>query len=99
MNYDIPCRKNLFYLGVHLNCNSKLRKMKSSVLDAVLAIGILKFVDIPEGFLCRIEANKIKTEVENAISSLKRGIISQKEFQKVIFRNQEKLDDVLLAYI
>ena len=73
--------------------------MKSSVLDAVLAIGILKFVDIPEGFLCRIEANKIKTEVENAISSLKRGIISQKEFQKVIFRNQEKLDDVLLAYI
>ncbi len=72
--------------------------MKSSVLDAVLAIGILKFIDIPEGFLCRIEANKIRTEVENAISSLKRGLISQKEFQNVIFRNQEKLDDVLLAY-
>ena len=72
--------------------------MKSSVLDAVMAIGILKFIDIPEGFLCGIEANKIKTEVENAISSLKRGLISQNEFRKVIFRNQEKLDDVLLAY-
>jgi hypothetical protein len=72
--------------------------MKSSVLDAVMAIGILKFIDIPEGFLCRIEANKIKSDVENAISSLRKGLISQTEFRNVIFRNQEKLDDVLLAY-
>ena len=72
--------------------------MKSSVLDAVMAIGILKFIDIPEGFLCKIEANKIKRDVENAISNLKRGIINQTEFRKVIFRNQEKLDDVLLEY-
>lgn len=73
--------------------------MKSSVLDAVMAIGILKFIDIPEGFLCKIEANKIKRDVENAISSLRKGLISQNEFRKVIFRNQEKLDDVLLAYV
>lgn len=72
--------------------------MKSSVLDAVMAIGILKLIDIPEGFLCRIEANKIKNEVENAIASLKRGLIDKNEFRKVIFKNQEKLDDVLLAY-
>ena len=73
-------------------------KMKKSVLDAVMAIGILKFIDIPEEFLCKIEANKIKNEVENAISKLKQGMINQSEFRKVIFRNQEKLDDVLLAY-
>ena len=72
--------------------------MKSSVIEAVMAIGILKFIDIPEGFLCKIEANKIKTEVENAIANLKNGLISRNEFRKVIFRNQEKLDDVLLAY-
>ena len=37
--------------------------MKNSVLQAVLAIGILKFTDINEGFLCKIEAKKIKNEV------------------------------------
>ena len=72
--------------------------MKGSVLDAVMAIGILKFIDIPEGFLCRVEANKIKKDVENAISSLRKGLISQNEFRNVIFANQEKLDDVLPAY-
>ena len=72
--------------------------MKSSVLDAVMAIGILKFLDIPEGFLCKVEANKIKKDVENAISSFRKGIMSQSEFRKVIFRNQEKLEDVLPAF-
>jgi hypothetical protein len=72
--------------------------MKSSVLDAVMAIGILKFIDIPEDFLCKVEANKIKRDVENAISSLRKGIMSQSEFRKVIFRNQEKLEDVLPAF-
>jgi len=73
--------------------------MKSSILESVMAIGILKFIDIPEGFLCKVEANKIKQDVENAILSLKKGMMSKSEFQKVIFRNQEKLDDVLLAYV
>ena len=72
--------------------------MKNSVLQAVLAIGILKFTDINESFLCKIEARKIKTEVENAISNLKKGIIDQLEFQKIIFRNQQKLDDVLVEW-
>ena len=72
--------------------------MKSSVLDAVMAIGILKFIDIPEDFLCKVEANKIKRDVENAISSLRKGIMSQSEFRNVIFRNQEKLEDVLPAF-
>ena len=72
--------------------------MKSSVLDAVMAIGILKFIDIPEEFLCKVEATKIKRDVENAIMSLRKGIMSQSEFRNVIFRNQEKLEDVLPAY-
>ena len=72
--------------------------MKNSVLQAVLAIGILKFTDINESFLCKIEARKIKKEVENAISSLKKGLISQKEFKNVIFNNQKKLDDVLVEW-
>lgn len=72
--------------------------MKSSVLDAVMAIGILKFIDIPEEFLCKIEANKIKSDVENAIISLRKGLMSQSEFRNVIFRNQEKLEDVLPAF-
>lgn len=72
--------------------------MKSSVLDSVMAIGILKFIDIPEGFLCKVEANKIKRDVENAIISLRKGIMSQSEFRNVIFRNQEKLEDVLPAF-
>ncbi|MGB5321165.1 hypothetical protein [Lutimonas sp.] len=72
--------------------------MKNSVLQAVLAIGILKFTDINEGFLCKLEARKIKNEVENAIMNLKNGIIDQLEFQKIIFRNQQKLDDVLVEW-
>ncbi len=72
--------------------------MKNSVLQAVLAIGILKFTDINEGFLCKVEAKKIKNEVENAISNFKNGIINKLEFQKIIFRNQQKLDDVLVEY-
>ena len=72
--------------------------MKKSKLQAVLAIGILKFTDINDGFLCKIEAKKIKNEVENAISNLKKGIINQLEFRNIIFRNQQKLDDVLVEW-
>ncbi len=72
--------------------------MKNSALQAILAIGILKFTDINDGFLCKIEANKIKIDVENAIKSLKNGIINQLDFQKIIFRNQQKLDDVLVEW-
>ena len=72
--------------------------MKKSVLQAVLAIGILKFTDINEGFLCKFEAKKIKNEVENAISNLRKGLISKLEFEKIIFRNQQKLDDVLIEW-
>ena len=71
--------------------------MKNSVLQAVLAIGILKFTDINEGFLCKVEAKKIKTDVENAISNFKKGVINQIEFQKILFRNQQILDDVLVS--
>jgi len=70
--------------------------MKNSVLQAVLAIGILKFTDINESFLCKIEAKKIKTDVENAIANFKKGVINQIEFQKILFRNQQILDDVLV---
>lgn len=73
--------------------------MKNSILQAILAVGILKFTDINEGFLCKIEAKKIKNEVENAIANFKKGIIDQLEFQKIIFRNQQKLDDVLIEYV
>lgn len=72
--------------------------MKNSVIQAILATGIIKFTDINEEFLCQIEAKKIKNDVENAISSFKRGVIDQLEFQKIIFRNQQKLDDVLVEY-
>ena len=71
--------------------------MKNSVLQAVLAIGLLKFTDINEGFLCKIEAKKIRNEVEGAIAKLRKGLISQNEFKKIIFRNQQKLDDVLVG--
>ena len=70
--------------------------MKNSVLQAVLAIGILKFTDINEGFLCKVEAKKIKADVENAIVNFKKGVINQIEFQKILFRNQQILDDVLV---
>ncbi|MDN3642821.1 hypothetical protein QWY87_08935 [Lutimonas halocynthiae] len=70
--------------------------MKNSVLQAVLAIGILKFTDINEGFLCKVEAKKIKTDVETAIANFKKGVINQIEFQKILFRNQQILDDVLV---
>ncbi len=72
--------------------------MKNSILQAVLAVGILKFTDINEDFLCKLEAKKIKNEVENAIANFKKGIIDQLELQKIIFRNQQKLDDVLIEY-
>ncbi len=75
-----------------------INKMKKSSLQAILAIGILKFTDISEGFLCKIEAKKIKNEVENAIANLKKGLISQLEFKNIIFRNQKKLDDVLVDW-
>jgi len=71
--------------------------MKNSVLQTILAAGIIKFTDINDSFLCKIEAGKIKTEVENAISSFKKGLISQLEFNNIIFNNQKKLDDVLIA--
>ncbi|MCP4883766.1 MAG: hypothetical protein GY908_08235 [Flavobacteriales bacterium] len=72
--------------------------MKNSILQAVLAVGILKFTDINEDFLCKLETKKIKNEVENAIANFKKGIIDQLELQKIIFRNQQKLDDVLIEY-
>jgi len=72
--------------------------MKNSKLQAVLAIGILKFTDINESFLCKIEARKIKKEVENALMNLKKGVISQLEFKNIIFSNQKKLDDVLVEW-
>lgn len=72
--------------------------MKTSVLQAVLAIGILKFTDINEAFLCNTEAGKIKNEVENAIISLKKGVINQLQFKDIIFKNQQKLDDVLVEW-
>ena len=72
--------------------------MKNSVLQAVLAIGILKFTDINDGFLCKIEAKKIKNDIENAIMNLKKGIITQLEFKNIVFTNQKKLDDVLIEY-
>jgi hypothetical protein len=72
--------------------------MKKSNLQAILAIGILKFTDINDGFLCKVEARKIKEEVENAFLNLKKGLISQLEFKNIIFRNQQKLDDVLVEY-
>ena len=72
--------------------------MKKSALQAILAIGILKFTDINDGFLCKIEAKKIKNEVENAIANLKKGLITQLEFKNIIFRNQKKLDDVLVEW-
>ena len=72
--------------------------MKKSNLQAILAIGILKFTDINDGFLCKAEARKIKEEVENAFLNLKKGLISQLEFKNIIFRNQQKLDDVLVEY-
>ena len=64
--------------------------MKKSNLQAILAIGILKFTDINDGFLCKVEARKIKEEVENAFLNLKKGLISQLEFKNIIFRNQQK---------
>jgi len=72
--------------------------MKNSVLQSILAIGIIKFTDINEAFLCKTEAATIKNEVENAVSKFKQGLIDQMEFQKVIFRNQQKLDDVLVEW-
>jgi hypothetical protein len=73
--------------------------MKKSILETILALGIIKFTDIEEGFLCKIEADKIKNDVENAVMKFKQGIIDQIEFQKVIFRNQQKLDDVLVEWV
>lgn len=72
--------------------------MKNSMLQSILAMGILKFTDIQEGILCRVEADKIKNEVEHAIAGLRRGLISQKEFRNILCRNQEKLDDVLVGF-
>lgn len=71
--------------------------MKNSVLQTILAVGIIKFTDINDSFLCKIEAGKIKNEVENALSNFKNGLISQLEFKNIIFTNQRKLDDVLIA--
>ena len=63
--------------------------MKNSILQAVLAVGILKFTDINEGFLCKIEARKIRNEVENAIANFKKGIITgQQLWQNCSFLNK-----------
>lgn len=70
--------------------------MKNSVLQFIRSLQIIKFTDIDEAYLCKTEAEKIKNDVENALTKFKNGIINQMDFQKVIFRNQQKLDDVLV---
>lgn len=71
-------------------------KVKKSIIAGVLALGLLKFTDISEGLLCTVEANKIKSEVEEASFQFKIGKITESEFEKVIIVNQRKLDDVLI---
>ena len=71
--------------------------MKKSDIQTVLANVVIKLTDIQEEFLCRIEAEKIRNEVEDAFSKLRNGLISQSQFLKIISKNQEKLEDTLLG--
>lgn len=72
--------------------------MKKSDIQAVFANVIIKLTDIQEDFLCTIEAEKIKNEVEEAYSKVRNGLISQSQFLRVITINQEKLEDTLLGH-
>jgi len=73
--------------------------MKKANLTAILAIAILNLTDINEGVICEIEASKIKNEVERATAQFKEGLITKKDFEEVIFKNQEKLEDVLVEVV
>ena len=72
--------------------------MKKSDIQAVLANVIIKLTDIQEEFLCTIEADKIRVEVNEAYNKMKDGLISQSQFFRVITKNQEKLEDTLLGH-
>jgi hypothetical protein len=73
--------------------------MKKANLTAILAIAILNLTDINEGVICEIEAAKIKNEVERATAQYKEGIITKKDFEEIIFKNQERLEDVLIEVV
>ena len=71
--------------------------MKKSGIQEVLASAIIKLTDIQEEFLCKIEAEKIRTEVQEAFSKLNKGMISSSQFLKIVTKHQEKLEDTLLG--
>ena len=83
--------------NVHLKCKSNPNTMKKTGIQAVLANAIIKLTDIQEEFLCKIEADKIRTEVEESFNKFKNGVISASQFLKIISKNQEKLEDTLLG--
>ena len=72
-------------------------KMNKTILTAVVTMGLLRFTDINEDIICSIESEKIKNDVENAITQYKKGAINQIEFENVIAFNEIKLDDLLIA--
>jgi len=72
-------------------------KINKTIFTAVVCIGLLRFTDIDEDIICSVESEKIKNEVENAITQYKKGTIDQIEFENVIAFNEKKLDDLLIA--
>ena len=72
-------------------------KINKTIFTAVVCIGLLRFTDIDEDIICSVESEKIKNEVENAITQYKKGTIDQIEFESVIAFNEKKLDDLLIA--
>ncbi len=72
-------------------------KINKTIFTAVVCIGLLRFTDIDEDIICSVESEKIKNEVENAITQYKKGTINQIEFENVIAFNEKKLDDLLIA--
>jgi len=71
-------------------------KINKTIITAVVSIGLLRFTDINEDIICSVESEKIKNEVENAITQYKKGSINQMEFENVIAFNEKKLDDLLI---
>ena len=71
-------------------------KINKTIITAVVSIGLLRFTDINEDIICSVESEKIKNEVENAITKYKKGSINQIEFENVIAFNEKKLDDLLI---
>lgn len=71
-------------------------KINKTIITAVVSIGLLRFTDMNEEILCSLESEKIKNEVENAITQYKKGDINQIEFENVIAFNEKKLDDLLI---